>query len=81
VVLGDLPAMLPNFTAIPDSVQSLVFTVDEKPDYGYTLTFGLDSQIRSVKVITTHPSLRQQSLLLFSSSSLKYFRSSLEFSK
>jgi hypothetical protein len=80
VILEDLPPRLPNFTAIPDSVKSLVFRVDEKADCGYTLMFGPDSQFERVQVWPFCPSRRQHLLLVLPSDRLKYFRSRLEFS-
>jgi hypothetical protein len=79
VILEDLPARLPQFTAIPDSVKSLVFRVGMNLDCGYTLTFGLDSQIEDVKLSKAAPRGRPQSFLIFPIARLEYFRSRLEF--
>jgi hypothetical protein len=80
-ILADSPPMLGYLTAIPDSVKSLAFRVGEELDRGYTLTFGLDSQIEEVKAFNGDRSRRRQSFLVFPSGRLKYFRSSLEFPK
>jgi hypothetical protein len=81
VNLWHLPATLPDVTVIPDSVRSLAFDVGVKLGRGYTLTFGLGSQIEDVRVRTARPSCRRESFLLFPSGRLKYFRCRLEFRK
>jgi hypothetical protein len=78
-ILRDLPEKLPNFTAIPDSVKSLEFKVRENLDCGYTLIFGLDSQLEDVKAFALGRSGRRQSFIVLPSGRLKYFRTSLEF--
>jgi hypothetical protein len=79
VILGDLPPMLPAFTAIPDSVRSLMFRVGVKRDYGYTLTFSMESEIDDVTAIDASRSCRRQSFLIFPTGKLKSFRCRLEF--
>jgi hypothetical protein len=77
--LLDLPLGWLGLREIPDSVENLGFQQSPLHQSLYTLSFGAASRLRQVTARPVRPGGRCQCLLLVPTTSLKIFRSNLEF--